>query len=144
MERIQGSRGNSKAILKEWNGFRGVGEFDGGKALLAVVATWKGRFFVHVSRCEAMGAVRFRVSVSVSQGGPSEVQAKSGMQSTGLPRFTRPHVHRSDPGTVVVNVGEASRFLPVSKLNAVYEAAATHEAAFSCRSSRSSRSRSRS
>lgn len=40
------------------------------------------------------------------------------MQSTGLPRFTRPHVHRSDPGPVgVVNVGEASRFLPVSKLN---------------------------
>jgi hypothetical protein len=45
-------------------------EFDGVKALLAV-ATWKGRFFVHVSRCEAMGAVRFRVSVSVSPGGPS-------------------------------------------------------------------------
>ena len=50
--------------VKEWNGFRGE-VFDGIRALLAV-ATWKGRFFVHVSRCEAMGAVRFRVSVSVS------------------------------------------------------------------------------
>jgi hypothetical protein len=59
----------------------------------------------------------------------SWVQAKSEIQSTGLPRFTRPH-NSSIQGTIVVNVGEASRFLPVSKLNTVYEAVAAHEAAY--------------
>jgi hypothetical protein len=51
------------------------------------------------------------------------------MQSTGLPRFTRPHVHRSGPSAV-------------SKSNTVYEAVAVHEAACVCRNSRN-RSRSR-
>jgi hypothetical protein len=63
MGRNRGER--SEAIMKR-NGTESMASFDGVKALLAV-ATWKGRFFVHVSRCEAMGAVRFRFSVSVSQ-----------------------------------------------------------------------------